>query len=104
MLSNMKKLLLTLIGVLVCAGLFVFVYHNYQAHPKATNTTVPVAQYEDVKAQLKTAQDTLALHDRVNEHNLAIQKTEVQRVTTQRNTLCTQYKNARPVPTPALCQ
>lgn len=100
----MKKILLTIVGIMVCAGLFTYVYQNYQKHPKADATTVSLEQYKELEKHLESAQNTIAAKEKSSSFESTLLSQEVDRVTAQRNQLCTQYKNVRPAPTTALCQ
>jgi hypothetical protein len=100
----MKRTLVLLFIIIVALAGVGYLSYKQSVAPKPAPTTVSVGQYK----ALQDKYDALVKVDEFKQKGLADQiivKDEVIKSrTSQRDQLCTIYKNFKPAPTPALCQ
>lgn len=90
-----------LFSFLLLALVFAFAYgaYEYKKHPAAP-TTVSIQKYNHAVDVATQAKRDYAIEAAKNTQAQA----QIQAIVTQRNTLCTTYKTAKPALNPALCQ
>lgn len=90
----MKKsifIVVSLLIVLACFSVAVVEYHNHK-----------VTQVAAVNSAVKTANDTLRVHDAVNARNMLLANNQIVTLQNQKATICVQVKTAKLVQ--PLCQ
>lgn len=94
----MIKPLLVIVSFLIVVGVLTGVAaYKYDNRPKTVATTVSIDKYNQVIEVTKT-------HDAVNNKNVLILQSQIDKLTQQRAVLCTNFKAAKVVVPATLCQ